>query len=592
MPRSNIPRTTTCLDCLFSEDPVAADRPARTPGRKRRAVRFLSAVAASVLLATGAVAGAAPAGAGTTLTGPPRPDNLPLEVLNPRDGYRLAGADGGLFAFGHQSFEGTPAGSGLRSPITGSAATPTGNGYWLAASDGGVFAYGDAPFHGSAAGLGASSGIVSMAATRHGAGYWLVASDGGVFAFGDAVFSGSLAGVQLGARIVDIAPTRSGEGYWLLGADGGVFAFGDAVFHGGLTGTQLGAPAVGLAPTVTGDGYWIAAADGGVFAFGGATYHGGAGGQRLNAPVVDISSTARGNGYWLAGRDGGVFAFGDATWHGSLQKRVPGGVVAITGGMGWGPLASPPPPDPPAAPAPVAVATAPIVAKRATGGDGTGLIGNDISYPQCGGEYPAPGYAYGIVGVSGGRAFKRNPCLADQWRWAKASGKASVYVNVNFPQVEWELQAGSTGPQPECNGHISCIAFNFGYNGILDALAHARESGVDAHFWWLDVETMNYWTGDTELNSVVIRGAMEALRAAGKDIGVYSTDYQWRKIAGGFAPGLPVWVAGAPNMAQAPRWCQRTFGGGQVVMVQTIPVRFDENIVCEGAGPIGRYFSE
>ena len=34
-------------------------------------------------------------------------------------------------------------------PITGIAATPTGNGYWLCAADGGVFAFGDAEFFGN-----------------------------------------------------------------------------------------------------------------------------------------------------------------------------------------------------------------------------------------------------------------------------------------------------------------------------------------------------------------------------------------------------------------------------------------------------------
>ena len=36
--------------------------------------------------------------------------------------------------------------------------------------------------------------------------------------------------------------------------------------------------------------------------------------------------------------------------------------------------------------------------------------GADVSYPQCGGALPF-GQAFGVVGVNGGRASSRNPCL-------------------------------------------------------------------------------------------------------------------------------------------------------------------------------------
>ena len=47
-----------------------------------------------------------------------------------------------------------PASSGrtaaaLNKPIVGMASSPNGSGYWLVASDGGVFAYGNATFEGS-----------------------------------------------------------------------------------------------------------------------------------------------------------------------------------------------------------------------------------------------------------------------------------------------------------------------------------------------------------------------------------------------------------------------------------------------------------
>jgi Cu/Zn superoxide dismutase len=120
-------------------------------------------------------------------------------------------------------------------------------GYWMAAADGGVFAFGGAAFHGSTGSIKLNKQIVGMAATPSGEGYWLVASDGGVFAFGDAEFHGSTGSIKLNQPIVGIAATPFGEGYWLVAADGGVFAFGDAEFKGSTGGIKLNKPIVAVA---------------------------------------------------------------------------------------------------------------------------------------------------------------------------------------------------------------------------------------------------------------------------------------------------------------------------------------------------------
>jgi hypothetical protein len=67
-------------------------------------------------------------------------------------------------------------------------------GNWMVASDGGIFAFGDATFQGSLGGQPLNQPIVGIAATLSGKGYWMVGGDGGVFAFGDAAFFGSAAG--------------------------------------------------------------------------------------------------------------------------------------------------------------------------------------------------------------------------------------------------------------------------------------------------------------------------------------------------------------------------------------------------------------
>ncbi len=160
-------------------------------------------------------------------------------------GYRLAGADGGVYAFG-ASWAGSWAGAPLVKPVVGIASTPR-FGYWLVASDGGVASFGDAHFHGSTGGLRLNKPIVGMASTPSGGGYWLVASDGGVFSFGDAHFHGSTGGLRLNKPIVGMASTPSGGGYWLVASDGGLFSFGDAGFRGSTGSHVLPAPIVGMA---------------------------------------------------------------------------------------------------------------------------------------------------------------------------------------------------------------------------------------------------------------------------------------------------------------------------------------------------------
>ena len=203
----------------------------------------------------------------------------------PVKGYRLAAADGGVFAFGQSQFYGSMGGQHLNAPVVGMAAAPTGGGYWLVASDGGVFAFGKAKFKGSEGGSRLDAPVVGMAPTLTGGGYWLVASDGGVFAFGRAQFRGSEGGQPLNAPVVGMAATPTG-GYWLVASDGGVFAFGGATFYGSEGGKPLNAPVVGIVANLTGAGYTLAAADGGVFCFGTATFRGSEAGKPLNAPAV------------------------------------------------------------------------------------------------------------------------------------------------------------------------------------------------------------------------------------------------------------------------------------------------------------------
>ena len=526
-------------------------------------------------------------------------------------GYRILSADGGVFTHGWVSFEGSAAGESS-SPSVG-IAHPAGfeaNSYWVASADGGVFAFGDAPFLGSAAGTSASP-VVDIASTPTGKGYWLVAADGGVFGYGDAEYFGS--GPEIGMptnKAVSIASTATGDGYWIVSSDGGVFAFGNAPFFGSLGDQQVNARIIDLVPTRSRAGYYLVAADGGIFTFGDAVFHGAATGEKLSKPIVDMALAPSGDGYWLLSGDGGVFSYGDAPFLGA-PVRQGGRFSAIAAAIGFeppAPVTEPAEPEPTvtaavaAAPVAAAPAAVPAPVPAATKGNGhakkaaaalDGKFGWDISYPQCGGSFPGGQFEYAIIGVNGGRAFKYNKCLAEQWQWALANGAAGIYVNVHFPRSAEELAKGATSDrQPNCApGALSCVAYNFGLNGLRDSLDYARSQGVDAPFVWLDVEQLNYWYPDPAFNAVVLRGAVDAANEAGIGVGVYSTPYQYGKIAGNEPLGIPVWSAGADGLGNVAKYCaERGFGGHPATLIQLLPGQYDPNVACPGAGPMSRYF--
>ncbi len=280
----------------------------------------------------------------------PAPAGAGAKVPPLASGYWLAGADGGVFAFGAPFF-GSGVGSGTApgactfspqapSPVNSAlgcstiAATPSGDGYWLLNAYRWVNPYGKAgnPEQSSCTSLnGATGRWVGMTSSTSGAGFWLVSSNGGVVGCGDAQAPyGGLTSTALTAPVVGMAGTPDGKGYWLVAADGGVFSFGEAGFYGSMGGTALKEPVVGMAATPDGKGYWLVAADGGVFTFGDASFFGSMGGQRLDAPVVGMARAPDGKGYWLAAADGGVFSFGSAPFEGSMAgSSLTGPIVGI-----------------------------------------------------------------------------------------------------------------------------------------------------------------------------------------------------------------------------------------------------------------------
>ncbi|MDQ6713791.1 MAG: hypothetical protein M3Z28_11480 [Candidatus Dormibacteraeota bacterium] len=217
-----------------------------------------------------------------------------------------------------------------------------------------------------------------------------------------------------------------------------------------------------------------------------------------------------------------------------------------------------------------------------------GSTGHDISFPQCGGAYPAG--AFGIVGVNGGYPFVHyNPCLADEYAHTP---KAALYINTGYDPLYTQVDGRHT--IPECRTSSAVIkgsadqraAWAVGCSEASRSMAFAASQGVTKPGgWWLDVETENNWSStDLSLNQYTIQGIVDTFyRTSSVAVGIYSTGYQWGKITG----GLPVsgvkanWVATGSLSAEGARaGCGTGFSGAPVWLVQYILGGFDTNYVC------------
>jgi hypothetical protein len=227
-------------------------------------------------------------------------------------------------------------------------------------------------------------------------------------------------------------------------------------------------------------------------------------------------------------------------------------------------------------------------------------VGFDISFPQCGGPEPnAPAFA--MLGVTGGRTFSSNPCLARQYVWALTATsvvhpRVSFYMNTANPGPEassrWP-RAGTLAPQP-CDGTWSAAcAYDYGWLAAQDAYARARGvagDGAALSPWWLDVEVANSWSEDSITNAADLQGAIDYLRSVRVGVvGIYGLAADWETIAGAPAPTaapnapfslLPNWRAGPSTGADAPTWCTGTVTGGRVAFVQYPSNGFDANVAC------------
>jgi len=233
---------------------------------------------------------------------------------------------------------------------------------------------------------------------------------------------------------------------------------------------------------------------------------------------------------------------------------------------------------------------------------GTSVVGNDISYPQCGGRLPS-GQAFGIVGVNGGLANTNNPCFTTQLAWAQTSTglasqpKAALYVNTANPghaSTVWPTSNIADGqvianPYGTCDGSEgAACAYVYGWTRAYEDATIRSVPAPAAFKWWLDVETANSWSStDLNANAASLEGMTEYFTSIGAKVGLYSTSYQWGMIVGALPAasnlnGLESWIPGALSIKGAQSNCKNAplTVGGRVSVTQYVSKRLDYDVAC------------
>jgi hypothetical protein len=223
------------------------------------------------------------------------------------------------------------------------------------------------------------------------------------------------------------------------------------------------------------------------------------------------------------------------------------------------------------------------------------VIGNDVSYPQCGKSLPTPS-AFGIVGVNGGTADDFNPCLETELSWAENTPgtftmpDVALYANTGNPAdavpqaADWPTTSNPfIDPFGMCTGAntVAC-SWEYGYQR-----AYADAARATSPMWWLDIETVNSWSQYPANNQADLEGMVYALTIAGSRVGVYSTPAWWTQILGTVPPmsklyWLPEWLPGASTKQQALSTCtQKPFTfGAHITVAQYTTNNLDYDLPC------------
>ena len=230
-----------------------------------------------------------------------------------------------------------------------------------------------------------------------------------------------------------------------------------------------------------------------------------------------------------------------------------------------------------------------------------GVRGGDISWPNCPKGMGVPGRRtqglplplsdaqFFVIGLTNGRAFTRNPCLASQLEAARTRGVlASAYTMLSYPNRAERARHGAAGPFGTAT-YADRIA-NVGHAQASFALDTMAAAGFASPFVWIDVEPRaeRRWSRTVANNQALIRGALRAAADRGIGSGIYTYALAWRQITGGLQLDVPLWAPGhsrartfARKQRQTIASCARTsFIGGPLVMTQWVWRNRDHDVTC------------
>ena len=509
--------------------------------------------------------------------------------------------------------------------VVAGAVVPGDTGYWLLTSRGNLYNFGSAVDYGSPLRTRHLGTYIGITTTPDGKGFLVVTTKGSVEHYGDAPFCGSPVHAKINGHVAGIVDTPDGNGYWVYTSGGQVFAYGDAHSYGSGLGPAH-SPVIGMAATPDGHGYWLAYNDGAVRQFGDAAFFGSAAHHHLHSPIAAFAANSQGTGYWLIETNGTMFQYGNAPFYGSLVHHPPKPPVRIATILATAIVEQPSPPSTSSS-STTTTTTLPPLPPLTGDPFAHGAIGYDISNFQC--QKPGSSLArsklpvvsgIAILQVAGWLDTSQNSCLSSEVAWAESAGTGtaglSLYIFMNSPDNSTSARAqDGAGPAGACallasTAQPACRAYNYGYNGARNAYSYATAEGARSSLWWLDVEGAalasgdfsnfsagQYWSANPALNAATIQGAIDALRAEGITVGIYSTNEQYAKITGGYVPTgarVPLWVAGVPwtnppynekglpSTAALAAWCAGTahyanskagdlFAGGVPWLLQETP---------------------
>lgn len=222
--------------------------------------------------------------------------------------------------------------------------------------------------------------------------------------------------------------------------------------------------------------------------------------------------------------------------------------------------------------------------------------GRDVSWPQCPrgvGIRALPGMAlpmppaqsrFVVIGVTNGRSFTRNHCVASQLGWAKRHHAwATAYAMSTYPTRAQLRAYGDRGPFPH-HGTLGRLK-NAGYAQASFNISTMKRAGFATPHIWLDIEPSSArpWSRAVR-NRAVVRGWVAAYRHAGYRVGFYSTAAVWRELLGRVRFGAAEWRTAGPASGRAAlHMCHHEgFQGGRAVMVQWWSSRVDFDRMCPG----------